>query len=95
MKKLFVLFAGLFLLILSVFGQDVTPPDTLWGLIANLGFYLGTPEAFAVAVPIVAAIITGLLKLEDNWPKRLVSWGVAIAGLVASVFISRNIDLKC
>jgi ribose/xylose/arabinose/galactoside ABC-type transport system permease subunit len=81
MKKLLFVLIGL-LVMIPIFAQNPNP--SIWEVISNLGTYLGSPEAFAIAVPIVAAIITGLLKLEENWPKRLVSWGVAIAGLVVA-----------
>jgi len=81
MKKLIVLFIGLFILALPMFGQT---PDSIWNIISNLGMYLGSPEAFALAVPVVGAVITGLLKVEKNWSKRLVIWGLAIVGLIAA-----------
>lgn len=71
---------GLFVLTLSVFGQ--TPNDSIWQVISNLAKYVESPEAFAIGATIVAAFITGLFKMEQNWPKRIVSWGIPVIGVV-------------
>lgn len=84
MKKLIVIFVGLFVLALSVFGQSAD--DSIWNVIANLTRYIESPEAFAIGSTIVAAFITGLFKMEQNWPKRLVSWGIPVLGVVACDF---------
>jgi hypothetical protein len=81
MKKLVVIFVGLFIFTLSVFGQT---GGSIWDVISNLGSYLGSPEAYAVAVTIVAAFFTGIFKLLKDWPKRLVSWGLSIVGLIVA-----------
>lgn len=80
MKKLIVVFVGLFVLALSVFGQ--TPNDSIWQVIANLARYVESPEAFAIGATIVAAFITGLFKVEQSWPKRIISWGIPVIGVV-------------
>lgn len=80
MKKLIVLFVGLFIITLSVFGQ--TSSDSIWQVIANLAKYVESPEAFAIGSTIVAAFITGLFKVEKSWPKRIISWGIPAAGVI-------------
>lgn len=84
MKKLFWVFIGLFMLMIPVIGQDVNPPAHIWQVISDLAFYLGTPEAFTVAIPVVTAFITGVFKVEQNWPKKIISWAIAVVGLVGA-----------
>jgi len=88
MKKLFWIFIGLFVLMVPILAQEVTPPSHIWEVISGLAFYLGTPEAYVVAVPVVSAFFTGLFRVEKDWPKKLVSWGISVVGLVVAKLLS-------
>lgn len=88
MKKLLWIFIGLFILMVPIMAQEVTPPSHIWDVISGLAFYLGTPEAYVVAVPVVAAFFTGLFRVEKNWPKKLISWGISVVGLVVAKLFS-------
>ncbi len=81
MKKLILLFIGLFVITFSVFSQ--TSGDSIWNVISNFAVYIESPEAFAIGSTIIAAFLTGLFKIEQNWPKRIISWSIPVVGVIA------------
>ncbi len=69
---------------IPVMAQDVPVPDDVMDVITNLNIYFGSLLGLSVATAFLAALLTGILKVEKKFLKQLVAWGVAIILIVVS-----------
>lgn len=86
MKKLIGIFVFLFLT-LSIYAQEVAPPDSWLSLFANINQWLGSLAGISAVTVFLAAALNTLLKTEGFW-KQLVAWGISIILLVAGNLVN-------
>ncbi len=90
MKKIKLLFTVAITIIimvafaLPVMAQDVPVPDDVMDVITNINVYFGSLLGVSVLTAFIAALLTGILKVEKKFLKQLIAWVVAIILIVVS-----------
>jgi hypothetical protein len=79
MKKI-LMFLGLLIIPLMVFGQEPTTPPTGWGdIFSNPALWLGSFAGVSLLTVFLATFLNGFLKIVNTFPRQLCAWLVAIA----------------
>lgn len=93
MKRFILMLIAMVLLAVPVLSQGDTPNvyDTIWDLLADAENVLVAIAGYVGAVVFLSAPLNKLLKIEGNWPKRIVSW--IIAGILTTIANVANLFL--
>jgi len=86
-KRMLLLIGFLALMIVPVLSRDVEPPTDILGFLIGLQVFLGSFGGVAVSVPVLAAIIIGLVKAEGKVFKYVLTGLVSLALVLAAYFL--------
>ncbi len=87
MKKVIMLTIAMVLFAVPVFSQNVNPPADLITFFIGLNLFLGSWVGVAVSLPVLSAIVIGILKATGKGLKYLLTVLVAVALVLGAYFL--------